>query len=144
MVWVEITATAVVLGLTALLAHTTPGRQAGIEAADARLDAFAQTLESRLYTLQFNIYPVQLGKSNTVHAFAYTPQGQPVTVEEWTVTTSLPGKNVEPVSTLMLGVEANQGVGALDFPIPGEWEVRFTLRLSDIDQATVTTTVTVA
>nr|MDT0660671.1 copper resistance protein CopC [Micromonospora sp. DSM 115978] len=144
LVTVEVGATAVVLGLTAVLAQTTPGRQAGIAAAEARLDAFAQTLESPLYVLSFSIYPVQLGESNTVHAFAYTAQGQPVTVEEWTVTTRLPAKDVEPVSTLMLGVEANQAIGALNFPIPGEWEVRFTLRTSEIDQATVTTTVPVS
>ena len=107
------------------------------------MDSFAQTLESPLYTLQFDIYPVQLGESNTVHAFAYTDGGKPITVEEWTVTTSLPEKDVEPFSTLMLGVTPNQAIGALNFPIPGEWEVRFTLRISDIDQATVTTVVAV-
>jgi copper transport protein len=143
LVGVEVTATAVVLGLTAVLAQTTPGRQAGIEAAEARIDDFAQTLESPLYTLAFSIYPVQLGESNTVHAFAYTAKGQPITVQEWTVTTLLPARDVEPVSTLMLGVADNQAIGALNFPIPGDWEVRFTLRISDIDQATVTTTVPV-
>jgi copper transport protein len=44
----------------------------------------------------------------------------------------------------MLGVvPQHHAIGALTFPLPGTYELRFTVRTSDIDQATVRTTVTV-
>lgn len=133
----------VVLGLSAVLTQTVPGRNAGIEAAAATPDAFAQTLESPLYTLQFDIYPVQPGEHNTVHAYVYTPDGRPLSVVEWTLTAALPDQGVEPVATPLLGLEPHHAIGAVNFPVPGTWELRFTVRVSDIDQATVTTTVRV-
>lgn len=142
-VGIEVGLTAVVLGLSAVLVQTTPARTAGIEAAAARIDSFAQTLTSPLYTLQFEIYPVQLGENNTVHAYVYTPQGQRLPVVEWKLTASLPEKGVEPVTTPLLGLEPHHAVGAVAFPVPGEWQLRFTIRISEIDQASVTTRVRV-
>jgi len=142
-VLVELVAMAVVLAASAVLVHTTPGRVAVAEARYAELDGFSQTLHSPLYTLQFEIYPVQLGENNTVHAFAYTPEGVPLAVEEWWVTLSLPARDVEPTDVPLLGVRPNHAMGAVNFPLPGEWELRFTLRVSDIDQASVTTRVEV-
>ncbi|ROO60090.1 copper transport protein [Micromonospora sp. Llam0] len=143
LVGVEVAVAVVALGASAVLVQTTPARTAVVEAQALGQDTFAQTLTSSLYTLQFDIYPVQLGEHNTVHAYVYTPEGAPVRVEEWTMTTSLPAQDVEPVTTLLLGVDDNHAVGAVAFPVPGEWELRFTIRLSDIDQATVRTTVPV-
>ncbi|WP_422773825.1 copper resistance CopC/CopD family protein [Plantactinospora sp. WMMC1484] len=142
-VGLEVLVGLVVLGISAVLVQTTPGRNAGIEAEIAASDTFAQTLNSPLYTLQFDIYPVQLGPNNTVHAYVYTPEGKPLPAVEWTLTASLPAQGVEPTSTPMLGIEPHHAVGAINFPIPGEWQLRFTIRTSDIDQATVRTTVQV-
>ncbi|MFY1672490.1 copper resistance CopC/CopD family protein [Plantactinospora sp. WMMB334] len=142
-VGIEVLVGLVVLGISAVLVQTTPGRNAGIEAEIAASDTFAQTLNSPLYTLQFDIYPVQLGPNNTVHAYVYTPEGRPLPAVEWTLTASLPAKGVEPTSTPMLGIEPHHAVGAINFPIPGEWQLRFTIRTSEIDQATVRTTVQV-
>jgi copper transport protein len=96
-----------------------------------------------LYTLQFNVYPVQLGENNTVHAFVYTPQGAPLPAQQWSVTAVLTGRDVEPVTTAMLGVLPHHAIGAVTFPLPGVYELRFTVRTTDVDQATVKTTVTV-
>jgi copper transport protein len=142
-VLVELAGTVLVLGLTAVLVQTTPGRTAVAEAEVAAQDGFAQTLTSPLYTLQFDVYPVQLGENNTVHAYAYTPQGKPLPVAEWRLTAALPARDVEPVSTPLLGLEPHHALGAVTFAVPGDWELRFTLRISEIDQATVTTTVRV-
>lgn len=139
----ELAATVVVLGLSAVLVQTTPARNADIEAAVERIDSFAQTLTSSLYTLQFDIYPVQLGESNTVHAYVYTPNGERLPVAEWKLTAALPERGVEPVTTPLLGLQPHHAVGAVAFPIPGEWELRFTIRVSEIDQASVTTRVEV-
>ncbi|WP_460916908.1 copper resistance CopC/CopD family protein [Plantactinospora veratri] len=142
-VGLEVLVGLVVLGVSAVLVQTTPGRNAGIEAEIAASDTFAQTLSSPLYTLQFDIYPVQLGPNNTVHAYVYTPEGKPLPAVEWTLTAALPAQGVEPTDTPMLGVEPHHAVGAVSFPIPGDWELRFTVRTSEIDQATVRTVVRV-
>lgn len=140
---IEVTVAVVALGVSTVLVQTTPARTAAVEAQALGQDSFAQTLTSTLYTLQFDIYPVQLGEYNTVHAYVYTPEGAPVRVEEWTMTTALPAAAVEPVTSVLLPIDDNHAAGAVAFPVPGDWEVRFTIRLSDIDQATVSTTVPV-
>lgn len=139
----EVALAAVVLGLSAVLVQTAPARTAGVEAAAAGTDGFAQTLTSPLYTLQFDIYPVQLGEHNTVHAYVYTPAGQRLPVVEWKLTAALPERGVEPVTTPLLGLEPHHAVGSVAFPVPGEWQLRFTIRISEIDQASVTTRVRV-
>jgi copper transport protein len=105
----------------------------------------SQTLTSSLYTLQFNIFPVQLGENNTIHAFLYTPSGSPLPAEQWSVTSLLTGQDLEPVTMPMLGLPSprHHALGAITFPLPGTYELKFTIRTSDIDQATVRTTVTV-
>ncbi|MFY1631852.1 copper resistance CopC/CopD family protein [Solwaraspora sp. WMMB335] len=143
LVGVEVAVATVALGISAVLVQTTPARTAVVQAQALGQDSFAQTLTSSLYTLQFDIYPVQLGEYNTVHAYVYTPEGAPLEVVEWTLTTSLPAQGVEPVSVPLAGIEPNHALGSVAFPVPGEWQLRFTLRVSDIDQATVVTTVTV-
>jgi copper transport protein len=141
---VEVAATVLVLGLSAVLVQATPGRSVTGERAASTEKGVSQTLTCPLFTLQFSVYPVELGENNTVHGFTYTPQGKPLAAAEWTVTTRLQGQDVEPVSTPMLPLAPrNDAVGALTFPLPGTYELSFTVRVGDIDQATVRTTITV-
>ena len=143
-VGVEVVATAVVLGLSAVLVQVNPGRSAQVDQGAVRDDGVSQTLTSRLYTLQFNIYPVQVGDSNTVHAFVYTPAGAPLPADEWRVTARLLDRDVEPFDEPMLGlVPRHHALGALTFPLAGTYEITFTVRVGDLDQATVKTTITV-
>ncbi|ROT26803.1 copper resistance CopC/CopD family protein [Micromonospora sp. HM5-17] len=142
-VGVEVALGLVVLGVSAVLVQTAPARSAGIEATAVTSDSFAQTLQSPLYTLQFDIYPVQIGEYNTVHAYVYRPDGTPLPVVQWTVTTALPARGIEPTSVPMLGITPHHAIGSVAFPVPGDWELRFTIRLSEIDQATVRTVVPV-
>ncbi|TDB74532.1 copper resistance protein CopC [Micromonospora sp. KC721] len=140
---VEVAATAVVLALTALLVQTPPGRTAGTEAARVAREGVAQTLSGELYSLQFDIYPVKVGAPNSLHAYVYTPQGLALPVAEWKVSLALPAAGVEPVPVRVETPEPNHGSAEIRFPVAGEWTLRFTVRTSDIDQATVTTTVRV-
>ena len=143
-VGIEVLATAVVLGLSAVLVQVNPGRSATTEQATTVDSGVSQTLTCPLYTLQFNIYPVELGENNTVHAFVYTPEGKPLPPEEWTVTTQLVSQGLEPVSTPLLGlIPRHHAIGAVTFPFPGTYELRFTIRTTAIDEATVKTTITV-
>jgi copper transport protein len=142
-VGIEVAATAVVLALSAVLVQVTPGGRAQAQQAADAVQGVSQTLTCPLYTLQFNIYPVQVGENNTVHAFVYTAAGKPLPAQEWSVTTVLQGQDLGPVTTRMLGVLPHHAIGAITFPLPGVYEVRFTVRTTEIDQATVRTTVTV-
>ncbi|MFI9638604.1 copper resistance protein CopC [Micromonospora sp. NPDC051925] len=141
--WVELVATAVVLALTAVLVQTPPGRTAGTEAARATREGVAQTLTSGLYTLQFDIYPVRVGVPNSLHAYVYTPQGQPLPVVEWSVSLALPAAGIEPMAVPVDAPEPHHGSAEISLPVRGDWTIRFTVRTGDIDQATVTATVPV-
>ncbi|MEV4756414.1 copper resistance protein CopC [Micromonospora sp. NPDC049559] len=142
-VGVEVAGTALVLALSAVLVQTPPARTVRAGTVAAAPAGFAQTLTCPLYTLQFDIYPVQLGENNTVHAYVYRADGSPLAAREWTLTSALPAKGIEPVRTPLLGLQPHHAIGSVTFPVPGEWQLRFTIRTSEIDQATVATTVRV-
>ncbi|GGK03927.1 transport integral membrane protein [Pilimelia anulata] len=143
-VWAELGIAALILAASAALAQTTPARSAAVEAtAQAKAKGFATTLNSPLYAVQFEIFPVQLGENNTFHAFVYTPDGKPLDVAEWKVTAALPGRGIEPMDNPVAPLLGNQGLGGINFPVPGDWQLRVTIRVSDIDEATVTATVPV-
>jgi copper transport protein len=143
-VGIEVVATMVVLSLSAVLVQVNPGRTAGAEQAATVDDGVSRTLTSPLYTLQFNIYPVELGENNTVHTFLYTAVGAPLPAEQWTVSVALMSQNLEPVASPLVPLTPkNHAIGAVTFPLPGTYEVRFTVRTTAIDEATVTTTITV-
>ncbi|MGI5214890.1 copper resistance CopC/CopD family protein [Plantactinospora sp. CA-290183] len=137
-VWVELAITAVVLALSAVLVQTPPARTAGAE--DAARDLFSTTLTSELYRLQVEVSPAGVG-SNSVHLYAFTPENKPLRVIEWRATAALPDQGVEPIEVPLLPFTDNHATGEISLPTPGSWQLRFTLRISDIDQATVSATV---
>jgi copper transport protein len=140
----ELGLAAVVLVASSMLVQTTPGRSADIEAqAAAEAVGFSTTLNSSIYSVQFEIFPVQIGDNNTLHAFVYTPAGKPVEVAEWKVTAALPEKGIPPIPNAIVSIRGNQGIGAISFPYPGKWELSLTIRLDDLNQSTVKTTVDV-
>lgn len=142
---VEAAATTVVLALSAVLVQVTPGRSDTGGPVERPPDGVSQTLTSPLYTLQFNIYPVELGEYNTVHGMTYTPEGKPLPADEWSVTARFTGgPDLEPVTQPMLPLHPrNDALGSVTFPLPGTYEISFTVRVGEIDRATVRTTVTV-
>jgi copper transport protein len=140
----EVAVAAVVLVASAALVQTTPGRAAGVEAAAAaQAEGFAETLTSPLYSVQVEIFPAQVGPYNTLHAFLYAPDGRPLAPAEWTVTGALPGAGIEPIDNPVVTIRGNQGIGPVNFPVPGRWRLRLTIRVSETEQATVTATVPV-
>jgi copper transport protein len=140
----ELGLAAVVLVASSMLVQTTPGRSADIEArAAAEAVGFSTTLNSPIFSVQFEIFPVQIGENNTLHAFVYTPAGKPVEVAEWKVTAALPEKGIPQIPNAVASIRGNQGIGAITFPYPGRWELTLTIRLDDLNQATVRTSVDV-
>jgi copper transport protein len=140
----EVLATAVIHGLSAVLVQVNPGRSAAVDQGAVREDGVSQTLTCPLYTLQFNIFPTQVGDNNTIHAFVYTPAGAPLPADEWTVTSQLLGRDLEPVTEPLLPLQPrHHAAGAITFPFPGRYEIKFTVRIGELDQATVKTTISV-
>lgn len=132
-----------VLGVSSVLVQTTPARTE-VVAQDAANAAAAgdlsTTVESDLYSLDVLVEPGEQG-SNSVHLTAYTLEGAPQAVEEWQATAALPSAGVEPIEVPLLELTDNHAVGEVALPAPGDWVFRFTLRLSEIDQASVEITV---
>jgi copper transport protein len=141
----EVLATVVVIGLSAVLVQVNPARTTTVDQGAVRDQGVSGTLAGKLYTLQFNIYPVELGDNNTVHAYLYTAAGAPLPAEEWTITSQLLGRDdLQPVSQPMLGlIPRNHAAGAITFPFPGSYQVKFTVRTTEVDEDTVTTTIRV-
>ncbi|WP_422753117.1 copper resistance CopC/CopD family protein [Micromonospora sp. WMMD708] len=139
-VWVELAVTAVILGVTATLVQTPPARTAVDGGSGAEAGYYSTTLTSPIYSLQVELDPAERG-NNSMHLYAYTPDNRPQPVVEWKATAALPSAGVEAIDIPLLKLTDNHATGEFSFPSAGEWQLRFTVRTSDIDQATVTATV---
>ncbi len=143
-VGIEVAAGVVILAISSVLVQVDPGRIAATKEKEITGQGFSETLTSDLYAVQFNIFPVELGEYNTVHGFLYTPDGGPLRAEEWKVTARLIDPPLEAVDQPIAPLpEGNQALGSMSFPLPGTYEVTFTIRTTEIDRASVTTKVTV-
>jgi copper transport protein len=141
-VLVELVLAAVVIGAASTLVQTTPARTAVAAAPAEDPGLYSARLTSQLYTLQVDIDPVRTGQ-DSIHLVATTPQGGPLKVLEWQVTAGQPAKGIEPITVPTLKITDDHAVGQAQLPTPGPWEFKFTLRTTDIDEATVTATVDV-
>ncbi|MFY1695465.1 MULTISPECIES: copper resistance CopC/CopD family protein [unclassified Solwaraspora] len=139
----ELAVTAVVLAVTAVLVQTTPARTAVADDLRATSTYFSTTLTSDIYSLQIEVDPARRG-NNSVHLYAYTPDNRPQPVIEWQATAALPASGVEPIEIPLLPLTDNHATGEISLPTAGDWELRITVRISDIDQATVSTTVAIS
>jgi copper transport protein len=142
-VLVEVIGAVVVIGVAAALVQTTPARtQLAAGSTGTTNGIYSTTLTSPLYQLQLDIEPVQTGP-NDIHLYAYTPQGVPLKVLEWKVNAALPAQGIEPIDAVLTGVTDSHEIGQVTLPVAGEWTFSFTLRTTEIDEATVTTLVKV-
>src|SRR5262245_34747452 len=129
------------MGFAAVLTQTTPARVAqAAPAAAQQQNYFSTTATADLYTLQVDFDPAKVGE-NTVHLYAYTKEGKPLKVVEWAGTAALTTAGIEPVTIPLLPLTDNHSTGSIQLPTAGRWQMRFTLRTTDVDQETVTVTV---
>ncbi|MDP9799719.1 copper transport protein [Catenuloplanes nepalensis] len=143
-VWAELAITVVVLGVTSVLVQQTPARTESENAVLAGEGYFSVLVDSPLYTLQVELDPAKVG-SNSMHLYSYEPgTTNLLKAEEWTTTAALPAAGIEPIDVPMLRVADNHAISEFQLPAAGTWEFTFTLRTTEIDQATVTVTVDVA
>ncbi|WP_435819639.1 copper resistance CopC/CopD family protein [Micromonospora tulbaghiae] len=136
----ELAITAVVLGVSATLVQTTPARTAAADVAGTEQGYFSTTLSSPIYSLEVQLDPAGTG-NNSMHLYAYTKDSRPQPVQEWKVTAALPSAGIEPITVPLLPLSDNHATGEVNLPARGDWQLRITVRTTDIDQATVTATV---
>ena len=135
--------TAVVLGISAALVQTTPTRTAAAD-VERVVPGLRRTLKNPMFTVQFDV--LSRCNSRKQHAARLRlPAGQQkaATRRRWRVTAALPGQRHRAHRHTGPGSRNSHAVGAISFLQPGDWRLRFALRISDIDQASVETTVPV-
>ncbi|MEY9870736.1 copper transport protein [Streptacidiphilus sp. MAP12-33] len=144
----------VVLGLTTALTNSPPGRsvaeQQAVAAAASRgpvdvtipYDTAGSTRGAR-GKVTIDIDPARTGQ-NTLHAYLYDSTGKPVDVPEIDIALTLKAQNLGPLGVKLDHLDiGHYGTTALQLPMPGQWILAVTVRSDDIDEATVTTPITV-
>lgn len=140
----------VVLVLTTLLTSTLPGRAAE-EAATAETGIPAASVTTVPFTVgengrgkvQITFDPGRMG-SNSVQAVVYGANGALAAVPELRITMTLPAQRLGPLDTGITDRGGYWATNSFDLPIPGTWTMKVTVRVSDVDQVTVSRTLRVA
>ncbi|MET7417449.1 copper resistance protein CopC [Dactylosporangium sp. NPDC005555] len=136
-VLIEVLVAVVVLGFTSVLVQTSPARsvQAGDNAAEG---PFTTTVTTNLVKLEVDVSPGKVGP-NTVHLYAFKADGsgQPQTVVEWKATAALPAKGIEPIVLPTLPITPDHATGSVTLTPAGTWELKFTVRVDELNQTTI-------
>ncbi|MFI2202121.1 copper resistance protein CopC [Streptomyces sp. NPDC020192] len=144
----------VVLALTTLLTSTVPGRAAteatdpsgpvaGIPTASVTTIPFDVGTPGGHGKVQVTLDPGRVGTSS-VQAVVYGPDGGLSTVPELRITLTLPTQRIGPLDTRLTNRGGYWASDAFTLPLPGTWTMRATVRISDLDQVTVSAPVRVA
>ncbi|MFG2606898.1 copper resistance protein CopC [Streptomyces sp. NPDC048514] len=146
----EAAVSVLVLALTTLLTSTPPGR-AATEAVDSGTAAAAGIPTTSVTTVPFavgtpgdrgkvqiTLDPGRVGR-NSVQAVVYGPDGGLAAVPELRVSLILPAQRIGPLDTKITDRGGYWAADSLDLPIPGTWTMKVTVRLSEVDQVTVST-----
>ena len=126
----------VVLAVTALLVNAQPARS-------ALAKPFTASMRSDMVLVDVTVDPAKAGPAD-FHLYTLSPQGGQQEVQELTATLTLPSQDVGPLKVPVQ--RAGPGhFSAYDFAIPlrGDWKLEVKALLSDIDEATVSTTIPV-
>ncbi|MFJ4568225.1 copper resistance protein CopC [Streptomyces caelestis] len=154
-VLVEVAVAAVVLLITTLLTATLPGR-AQTEAAQRSpvgalppttlttvpFDTGGSTLSGR-GTVQVTLDPARVGE-NGVQAVVYGADKGLVVVPEVRVTFTLPARDVGPIDAGLTDAGGYWSTNSVNLPLAGTWTMKTTVRVSDVDQVTVSKQVRIA
>ncbi|MEV4511205.1 copper resistance protein CopC [Dactylosporangium sp. NPDC049525] len=136
-VLVEVGVVVLILGVTSVLVQTTPARSVEASAAQPGRPVEVK-VSSSLFQVVVDVAPAKTG-INTVHLYALKPDGRtPIRVVEWKATVALPAKGIELITVPVLALTPDHATGQIQLPAAGIWDMRVTLRLDDINQATVT------
>ncbi|MEU4034056.1 copper resistance protein CopC [Streptomyces collinus] len=149
----EVAVGVVVLVLTTLLTSTLPGRAeaeaarsgtaaAGIPAASVTTIPFDVGTPGGHGKVQVTLDPGRVG-ANSVQAVVYGPDGGLSAVPEVRITLTLADRRIGPLDTRVTDRGGYWAAGSFDVPLPGTWTMKVTVRVSEVDQVTVSRTVRV-
>ncbi|MET9445929.1 copper resistance CopC/CopD family protein [Streptomyces cinerochromogenes] len=153
-VLLEATAAVLVLALTTLLTSTVPGRAAtesaqpaaslltGIPTASVTTIPFDTGAPGGHGRVQITLDPGRVG-TNSVEAVIYGPDGGLSTVPELRVTLTHPARRVGPLDTRLTDRGGYWSTPSFTLPLPGTWTMKATIRISELDQVTVSAPVRV-
>ncbi|MFJ1809104.1 MULTISPECIES: copper resistance CopC/CopD family protein [unclassified Streptomyces] len=144
----EVVVSVVVLVLTTVLTGTLPGRAAA-EAATAEqsaglpvasvtnipftIDSGAPGVRGVSGKVQVTLDPGQVG-DNGLQAVVYGSDGGFVSVPELRISFSLPDQDIGPLDAKITNRGGYWASDAVNLPMPGTWELKVTVRVTDIDQ----------
>ncbi|MER5434044.1 copper resistance protein CopC [Streptomyces sp. NPDC002588] len=146
-VLLEVAVSVVVLVLTTILTGTLPGRAAaeaattqatgGLPVASVTTIPFDLGKPGLRGKVQITLDPGRVG-DNSVQAVVYGPDGGFVTIPELRLSFTLPSQDVGPLDAELTDRGGYWASDDLNLPIPGIWEMKATIRVSDIDQISET------
>ncbi|MFB8756346.1 copper resistance CopC/CopD family protein [Streptomyces nigra] len=146
----EVAVGAAVLAVTTLLTSTLPGR-AEAEAATAAPAVVGASVTDVPFdvgtpngrgTAQITIDPARVG-DNSIEAVVYGPDGGISSVPELRISFTHRGQDIGPLDAGLTDRGGYWGNSFLNLPVAGTWEMKVTVRTSDVDQITETRTVTI-
>ncbi|WP_030251531.1 copper resistance protein CopC [Streptomyces sp. NRRL S-455] len=150
-VLVEVAVAAVVLLITTLLTTTLPARAQAEAAQQAPVGALpptsltvvpfdmggstGNTLSSR-GSVYVTLDPARVGV-NGVQAVVHGADEGPIIVPEVRITFTLPSRKIGPIDAELTDAGGYWGTNSVNLPLPGTWTMKTTVRVSDVDQVTV-------
>ncbi|PZH02553.1 transporter [Streptomyces sp. NTH33] len=133
-----------VLVVTTMLVSTLPGRVvatadeatpvAGAPGASLTMIPFDVGTPGGRGTVQVTLVPGRVGQ-NAVEAVVYGPDGGLSSVPELRLSLSLPARKIGPIDAKLIKRGGYWGTDTLNLPIAGDWTMKATVRVSEIDQA---------
>ncbi len=140
----------VVLAFTTMLTGTQPSR-AAVQSAAALAEAQEPTVQVAVIPfdvgngngrVQITFAPGRVG-DNTVEALVYGANGFVSAVPELRLTLTQQAKGIGPLDAKLADRGGYWSTDRLRLPLPGTWTVHVTVRITDIDQVTVSQNVTI-
>jgi copper transport protein len=140
----EAAVAAVVMLITTVLTGTVPGRAeaeaaasaAGLPVASVTTIPFDVGTPGGHGRVQITLDPGRVGR-NSVEAVVFGPDGGLATVPELRLALTLPGRRIGPIDAGVTDLGGYWGTGRLILPVPGTWTMKATVRVSEVDQVTV-------
>ncbi|MGW7509094.1 copper resistance protein CopC [Streptomyces massasporeus] len=154
-VLVEVVVAAVVLMITTVLTGTLPSRAQAEAAQQAPAGALPPTTQTTVPfdtgggtltgrgTVQVTLDPARVGE-NGIQAVVYGSDTGLVVVPEVRITFTLPSRKVGPIDAELTDQGGYWGTNSVNLPLAGNWTMKTTVRVSDVDQVSVERKVRIA
>ncbi|MEV5953554.1 copper resistance protein CopC [Streptomyces sp. NPDC051987] len=152
----EVAVGVAVLGITTILTGTLPGRAAaeaaesgtaslttGIPAAAVAVVPFDVGTPNGHGKIQITLDPGRVG-ANSVQAVAFGPDNGISSVPELRLSFTLGAQKIGPLPANLTDRGGYWAADSVNLPIAGEWTMTVTVRISDLDQVTVTQKIRIA